>query len=178
MPKLTLEGSANDGIYPVLPEDTIIGIKVNDIKEKTVNTAKGDSWEKLEFEFEITSVPSGLGPDLEGLVGSRIWGSTSMRFSTHIDNKLRQWSSALLGGLELDEGFELDTDSLLDRRARGVVGNYPKKNGQIGHQVVALLPPVENSAIFAPESAPSLQLKPVASGSTFFDTNQDDEPPF
>lgn len=141
MAKLTLEGSTTIGDYPVLPPDTIIGVEVLDVEERqATNNKTGESWQKLEFSFQIASVPSQLGTEFASLVGSRIWGSTPIRFTMHPDNRLRQWIEALLGGLELDEGFEFDTDSLVGRRARAIVSNYPKKDGRFAHQVSGLLP--------------------------------------
>lgn len=141
MPKFTLEEAAQ---IIVLPVDTIVQVTCTEINERTVPGKDGkEGWVKLEFKFVIDGIPSNL--DAPDAVGSHIWGSVAARFTTHIDNKLRQWATALLG-LELDEGFELDTDMLLNRKARALIGQYQKKDGSFAHQVVGLLPVVQGSA--------------------------------
>lgn len=171
MAKLTLEAntSSSTGEYPVLPPDSIITVSVQEIEERTAtNRSTGESWQKLEFAFRIEAVPSQLGADAQSLVGSRIWGSTPLRFTMHPDNKLRQWVEALLGGLQLDEGFELETDNLIGRNARAVISNYNKKDGRAAHQVAGLLPPADAApvAIFEDNSTPA------------FPDNASDDPPF
>lgn len=146
MAKYTLEEAPE---YVVLPVDSIIQVTCTEINEKQVPGKDGkDGWVKLEFTFQIDSVPNSIegGSTIEG---SKIWGSVPARFTTHPDNKLRQWTSALLG-MDLNEGFELDTDVLLNRKARAVVGQYQKQNGNFQHQVKGLLPLV-------PSAAPSVQ---------------------
>lgn len=166
MAKITLEASTGSA-YPVLPADSVIVVEVQSIQDKPVkNNSTGETWTKLEFTFQIDNVPAHLGEELKSLEGSRVWGSTSMKFSLHPDNKLRQWVEALLG-LELDEGFELDTDNLVGRRARAVIGNYTKKDGTPGHGVESLLP----IAGAAPAPANS-GISALLSGS------DDDAPPF
>lgn len=132
--------------YPVLPADTIVPVQVIAIEEREVNSQKGN-WMKLEFTFQVLDVPEALQEEFGGLVGRNIWGSVPARLTTHSDNKLRQWSEALLG-LELGEGFALDTDDLIGKKARGMVSNYEKRDGKLGHQIQALLP-------FAPGAVPT-----------------------
>jgi hypothetical protein len=141
MVKLPVEAYVD---YDVLPEDTIIGVQVADIRPKDVPARNGrEGWTKLEFKFLIQDIPTDLlsrGDGFRELLGTHIWGSTGMRLTTHVDNRLRQWAEALLNIGTLDEGFELDTDLLIGRNARAVVSNYTKNNGSSAHQVGALLP--------------------------------------
>lgn len=185
MGKYTLEEAPE---YVVLPVDSIIQITCMEINEKQVPGKDGkDGWVKLEFTFQVDSVPNSLGEGASNLEGSKIWGSVPARFTTHPDNKLRQWTAALLG-MDLNEGFELDTDVLLNRKARAVIGQYQKKDGTFQHQVKGLLPLVQAatpapvqaqrpgdiaSEALARAAAPlTPQPQPVLSG------GWDDEPPF
>jgi hypothetical protein len=140
MAKYTLEEAPE---FAVLPVDAIIQVTCTDLKEIHVPGKDGkDGWVKLEFTFNVDGVPSSLQDTCGMLVDTKIWGSVPARFTTHIDNKLRQWTTGLLG-MELNEGFELDTDMLLNRKARAVIGQYKKSNGTFQHQVAGLLPLVQ-----------------------------------
>lgn len=139
--------------FSLLPVDAIIQVTCLEIKEISVPGKDGkEGWMKLDFTFMIDGVPDSLNaPDL---VGNKIWGSVGARFTTHPDNKLRQWAIALLG-MELNEGFELDTDILLNRKARAVIGQYKKSSGSMQHNVAGLLPLVQAASPVAP--APQAQ---------------------
>ena len=164
MAKFTVEETGG-GDFLTLPADTIIPVIVDSIEERNVPGKDGGSgWDKLNFRFKILDLPDALQEQYGVLVGSTIFGSVSARLTTHPDNKLRQWSEALLDLGELDSGFELDTDMLVGRKARAVVGLWTRKSDNtVNHQIVGLLPvaptPVGGSA---------------ASAASFFD----DEPPF
>lgn len=172
--KLTLTEAPE---FPVLPVDSIVQVTCTNIEEKYVDGKDGkEGWTKLEFTFSVDAVPSSI-PDAGSLEGSKIWGNCSAKFTTHPDNKLRQWTVALLGGIELGEGFELDTDVLLNRKARAVISQYTKRNGQPQHQVGGLLPLVQAASaptITAPVIQESAQPLVSVTGSAW----ADDEPPF
>jgi hypothetical protein len=147
--------------FPVLPADSIITVKVDDIAVKEMQGQRGP-WQKAEFKFKVLSVPSA---EYDGLVGQTVWGSVPFRFTESPDNKLRQWVEAIFG-MELSAGFELDTDLLKNRECRAVIGNYDKKaiNPRTGnpfkaHQVDALLARGGSAAgggvTLAPASAPA-----------------------
>lgn len=184
MPKLLVEHVDPAPLYPVLPPDTIIQVSVvgTEVKPAT-NSKTGETWEKLEFKFKIESIPSSLESTMGNAVGGYIWGSVSYKLSDHPDNKLKQWSEALLG-FELGQGYELDTDDLFGRKARAVVSNYTKRNGEAQHQVSALLPAVSTNSFAPASSAPSIQAESLVTGganaapsaASMFPT--DEEPPF
>ena len=162
MAKYTLEEAPE---FAVLPIDAIIQVQCMEINEKHVPGKDGkEGWTKLEFTFQIDGVPSSLGEAAVALEGSKIWGSVPARFTTHPDNKLRQWTAALLG-MELNEGFELDTDVLLNRKARAVIGQYTKQNGSAQHQVKGLLSLVQTASVPTPAVT-----TPVSSGDLVQDT--------
>lgn len=132
------EASESDG--SIFETDTIIDVEVKEIATRDVPGRDGKpSWSKFEFKFLIKGVPTYVEAEYGALVGTPIWGSVSTRFSTHPDNKLRQWAEALLNMGELPAGFELDTDMLLGRRARAITTQYKKRDGGVGHQVGGLL---------------------------------------
>ena len=185
MPKLLVEHVDPAPLYPVLPPDTIVQVTVvsSEIKQAT-NSKTGESWDKIEFKFKIESVPTSLESTMGNAVGSHIWGSVSYKLSDHPDNKLKQWSEALLG-FELGQGYELDTDDLVGRKARAVISNYTKRNGEAQHQVTALLPSV-STTLRSATSAPSVQAESLVPGganaapmdSSMFSTDGSDDPPF
>jgi hypothetical protein len=180
MPVYKLEEATT---FETLPVDTIIQVEVEDIEERFVEGKNGkEGWNKLEFKFLITGLPSALQDQYGSLIGSRIWGSVSARFTVHADNKLRQWCEALLG-MSVDEpGFELDTDILKTRKARAIISQYTKRDGTAAHQVAGLLsasgsdsPVVTVSPAVVP---PTVEKTQEAIGVTALDFAGDDDPPF
>lgn len=163
MAKFTLEEANSD--FLTLPEDAIVQVIVDSVEERHVPGKDGGSgWDKLNFRFKILELPTALEEEYSPLIGSTIFGSVSARLTSHPDNKLRQWAEALLDLGELEAGFELDTDMLVGRKARGVVGQWVRKSDQqVNHQIKGLLP-----------------LAPAAVGSSGSQAQSffDDEPPF
>lgn len=142
MAKFTMEETGDGEGFLTLPADTIVPVVVDSIEERTVpGKDGGEGWKKLNFRFKILELPSQLEPEYSALVGSTIFGSVSARFTSHPDNKLRQWAEALLDLGDLEAGFELDTDMLVGRKARGVVSHWTRKSdNSLNHQIGGLLP--------------------------------------
>lgn len=164
MAKFTLEETGS-GDFLTLPEDEIIQVVVDSTEVRHVDGKDGkDGWDKLNFRFKILELPTALEEEYASLIGSTIFGSVSAKLTTHPDNKLRKWAEALLD-MDLDDpGFELDTEMLDGRKARGVVGQWVRKSDQqVNHQIKGLLP-----------------LVPAAVGSSGSQAQSffDDEPPF
>ncbi len=166
--------------FVVLPEDSVIVVECTDTEVKTLG--EGDkAWEKLECKFDIVQAPNGF----EAAVGKPIWGGVGFRLTDHVDNKLRQWIEALLG-LNPSAGFEFDTDMFLGRRAKAVIGHYKTKNGDLRHQVAALIPGTALSAqqmaasgqAPAPQAQPQVQQPQPAMASTAPTAPYDDDVPF
>ena len=148
--------------FVVLPKDTVITVRVNNTKVETVpGRDNNDSWDKLDFEFTIVGVANDQFKDAEG---QKIWGGVPFKLTVHPDNRLKQWTEALLG-IEITEGFELDTDLLEGRTARAIVDQYPRKTGGFNHKVVALLPSTDptqaqaQAAVGHPQPQPQPQLQ-------------------
>src|SRR5690349_15427771 len=145
MAKLVVEEQKE---YSVLPVDSILHLKVEELCTRTVNGRNGD-WEKLEFKFKVLGIQAigdGSDPaDYEDIIGGPMWGSVPMRLTSNPENKLRLWAEAILG-MELGVGFELDTDMFLSRECRGLTGQYDKRTTDSqgrpfkGHQIDSLLP--------------------------------------
>lgn len=134
MPIITAEKGED---FTVLPEGTVITVKVEKTETRTVGEGS-NSWESLDFQFTIVGVSDERWSEA---VGQTIWGGANARLTEHQDNKLRKWVKALLG-IDVVEGFKLDTDVLVGRQARAVVENYTKGSGQnqmVRHKVGALL---------------------------------------
>lgn len=134
---------------PVLPEQSIVFIKVDQALVQEVNGQRG-TWHKLEFTFKMLGVQvvgDGGSIDLyDPLIGQKIYGAVPYRFNDSAENKLKQWAECLFG-MELGIGFELDTDLLIKREARGITTTYDKKATDIrtglpfkGHRIESLLP--------------------------------------
>jgi hypothetical protein len=126
VPKITLEKDD----FVLLPEDTVLDLRVVE-----VDVVNRGGYDKLEFKFLITGAPDEFA---SRVVGTHIYGSTWYRFSMNPDNEMRQWVESLLG-VELQEGFELDTELLEGRSARGVVEHYDGRYGTRA-KIGALLP--------------------------------------
>lgn len=131
--------------FVALPEDSVITAKIEKVELETVNGRDGATWEKVAFKFKILSVDlvgdGGDPADYAMLPGSPIFGGVSARFTTHPDNKLRQWVEAILG-MQLTPGFDLDLDSLVGRKVRCVTTQYTKKDATVASQKVASLLPL------------------------------------
>lgn len=159
MAKLVVEEQKD---YPTLPPDAIIRVRCQSTEIRTVKGQRGD-WDKIEFTFEILEVQSVPGTDhpsnYGGLIGEKIYGSTSTKLTDSQENKLRLWSEALLNR-PLELGFELDTDYFLGRECRALVSNYEKKSINpvtqkpfVAHQVQSLMP-IGGTGGVVPGSAP------------------------
>jgi hypothetical protein len=96
------------------PDDTYYPCVLEQVEEREVKFQKKDKatglktneqgvFYKWRWKFRI----------IEGeFAGDLLYGESSSEFSTRDDNKIRQWSEALLGR-EMEIGEELDTDSML-----------------------------------------------------------------
>lgn len=158
--KLTLE-EAVEIEFLTLPDEAIVQVIVENIELREVPGRDGkEGWQKLSFKFKMLELPTKLEEEYASLIGSPIWGSVGARFTSHPDNKLRAWAEALLDIGDLEPGFDLETEMLIGRKARAVIGTYAKKDGTRQHQVIGLRPL---------HSAPAAIGAPVA---------DDDAPPF
>lgn len=143
--------------FVVLPKDIVINVRVDSTKVETIpGKGNNDDWDKLDFKFTITHVSN---EQYQEAAGQTIWGGVPFRLTDHPDNRLKQWVEALLG-IEVSEGFELDTDLLNGRQARAIVDNYPRKTGGMAHKVGALLPlgdpgAAKAAAVFDSPAAPA-----------------------
>jgi hypothetical protein len=174
MPVYKLEETEATDDWAILPEDTIVEVEVEDITEREVPGKDGrEGWTKLEFRFRINAIPTDLEADYGSLVGSKIWGSVGARFTEHPDNKLRPWAQALLNMGELTVGFELDTDMLIGRKARGITSQYKKRDGSFNHQIGGLLPLTSN---IVEDPFASNQFAAATTSSSRFGYSE--EPPF
>ena len=135
--------------FATLPDDSILHLKVDEITIKNVDGRNGP-WEKMEVKFKVLGIQAigdGSDPeDYEDLIAGPIWGSVPFRLTDGAENKLRLWTEAILG-IEVGEGFELDTDVFLNRKCRGVTSTYNKRSIDPatnqpfkGHQIASLLP--------------------------------------
>lgn len=168
MAKIVLEEQQE---FQVLPADSIVLGRIDSIEEQAVEGRNGrPDWTKLNFTFkvlEVQHVGDGSSPtEFQELVGRNIYGNVSARFTTSPENQLRQWVEAIYG-MELQPGFELDTDLLLNKTVRVVTSNYTTAKGFLRHQADSLLPYAQGGIGSAPVAAPAVAQQyaqpPVAS---------------
>lgn len=148
MAKITLE-EAQESEFLTLPQDALVKVRVLDHEIIDLDGRYGP-WQKLNFKFEVLEVlyPEGY----EACVGQWVWGGVPFRFTDHPDNALKQWVEAIYG-LELQPGFELDTDQLNGRECKAVIETYMKNNGYEGNRVGSLVP--LGGAVSTPQAADS-----------------------
>lgn len=180
--------------WSTLPAESIVFVTVDSVFMKTVQGNRGD-WEKLDFTFIVDGIQmlgnQGRVEDYQDVIGEKLYGSTSARFTSSPENKLRIWVEALFG-MELGVGFELDTDYLIGRKARAITTTYEKKiidsttgKPKLGHKVDTLLRldsgvPQPQQTQQAPADARELYAQQGFStaGLPFGKVTEGDEPPF
>ena len=160
--------------YLIFPADSILHMKIDSIEVQEREGNNG-SYKRLNFKFSILGIQT-LGEGAphpaeayDVMIGSKMFGAVSANFTTSPNNKLRQWTEAILG-LELAPGFELDTDLLVGRKVRGVTGiwtgtkvDVATGNVKSGHQINALLPSGANGVPAAAPPQQWVQQAPVQS---------------
>lgn len=148
MAKIAMEEAQE---WTVLPENTIITVKVLDSKVEELDGKYG-KWQKLNVTFEIVDAPEPYASKAD-VIGSKIWGGIPFRFEDDPDNPMKNWTEAILG-FDLSEqvGFEVETDDWVGRKCRAVVRTFTKRNGKEGHGVDALLP-LGSGSVAAPQDA-------------------------
>lgn len=184
MPRITMTDQPD---FAVLPTDSIVLLKIEETSIRDVD-GKNGKWQKLNVKFKVLDLQAiGDGSsktDYESLIGDTMWGSVPFKLTTNPENKLRQWVEAIFG-MELSQGFELDTDLLDGRTVRGITSQYASKttdaagNPFMRHQVESLLPygpGVGSLAAVAPKPDP--WATEGQSGGSFGGSSYTDEPPF
>ena len=84
------------------------------LKEKPYKDDEGKPVMKFEFKFRLI--------DEDGAHdGEYLWGETSTLFNDHPKCRLSNWANAIMGE-QLPPGYQLDTDELLDKECRVIVG--------------------------------------------------------
>jgi hypothetical protein len=105
-----------------IADGEIYAARVTNIRdvEKPYKDKDGNPVKKVEFKFQLVSDDPHDGTDM--------WGETSTKFVAHDECKLRNWARSILAR-DLPIGYRLDTDELLDRACRVIVGlkEYPDK---------------------------------------------------
>lgn len=159
MPKIIVEESKD---FLLLPPDSILSLKIDEVSTKLIESGRHGPWEKLEFKFKILGIQAvGDGTPVDkydGVIASPIWGSVPFKLTDSPENRLRQWTEAILG-LEIGVGYELDTDLFLGREVRGITSQYEKRardargNAMKAHQIDSLLPKGGSIPAAAPVAA-------------------------
>lgn len=121
-----------------LTEDSIhtaqlLNITPKEIKWTDKNTGDPKSTVILEWWWEIQAGK---------YAGRRVKGTCDEKFSTHPNNRLRNWASVILDR-EIGAGFPLDTEDLEGLTADIVIGKKvdKKDSTRVYDEVVDVLPP-------------------------------------
>ena len=143
MPVITVEESNYLG---PIPEDSVLAARIVGIKQNKKpfqNEDGSDVW-RMEFSFVIEDPDSPFD-------GTRIWGDTPTTFNSHPDCKLRAWAQEILGGIEMDPGYTLDTDSLIGMHCRVAVAlkRYKKDGEDKEHNFVRDVMRARESHVYA-----------------------------
>jgi hypothetical protein len=125
MAKITLENNQPRKDFPIPAENSLHETTVTGIRVKTWPDRGDGRGETQSLEFEFTIKTPGEFED------KRIWGTVPLWFSMNPNCRLRNWVQSILG-TELESGYELDTDDLIGRNARIVVGHREGKNASAG----------------------------------------------
>lgn len=113
MPVLVLGESNYAGL---IPADTVLPAIVTSCTHKKTPFINDDGTEAWQYEFAFQISDPGQPFD-----GTRLWGKTSDKFVNNPNCRLYSWAQEILG-VELEAGFELDTDFLAGNTVRVVVG--------------------------------------------------------
>lgn len=174
MAKLTMEHQDEILTFPV---DSILELKIQEVTIETVQSQRGEDWQKARFKFKILGIQA-LGDGSQNLtpyeswITRDIWGSVAWRLTDSPENKLRIWAEAIFRQ-ELGIGFELDDQMFVQRNVRGLTSQYDARakdsNGQAfkRHQIETLLPwqdsqPAAPAAQAQPNFAPPQQQPQMA----------------
>lgn len=168
MPTFTLEESDFKGY---LPDDTVMPAEVTRVKmeDKPYQDDDGRPVKKVVFKFKMRPDPSSEWAEHAG--GDQ-YGETSTNFVDHPGCKLRNWAQAILTpGADLPPGYQLDTDVLVGKPCRIVIGlrEYTKKGETEKRQtnfVKDVLPPTGVS----PQAAAAAPAAPAGGG---YDPNEE-----
>jgi len=117
--------------FPILEEHTVVNVEVVTVEEQESFFKDDDGNPKNEvvFKFRITD------GEFEG---QHLWGRTPTTWSMNEKCKLRQWAEQILA-TKIPAGTPLDTDDLVGRPARAVVGTFTKKTGEQGNKVTDVM---------------------------------------
>lgn len=159
MPVYTMEHTDEadqEDDFKIIPGDMDFTAEVVRIEQKTLPFKDDDGNEihQLEFSFKIQ--------DNGEYFGHWVKGQAGLPFNDHPRNKLRFWAQNILGGVELNSGFQLNTDDLVGRKCR--IHTFVKVYGPEKDKEITLVDrvyPIESD-----DFAPSMTQSSIPSNST------------
>lgn len=110
-------------------ENQVLKAGVYDVKVESIDDDDGEYGPQFKFIFGVTAGRS---------AGQQIYGWASQKLGPK--TKLMAWTKALMPEQEIGPRFELDTDWLVGREARMVVGVGVGNNGNERNTIDSLLP--------------------------------------
>lgn len=134
MPTYTDNGSGNGEDFVVIEEHTVLNTEVVTIEEEEnpfFKNEDGTQQRNVVFKFKV------LGGEHDGRF---VWGRTPTTWSTNEKCKLRGWAEEILGTTIPTKPLPpLNTDDMIGRKCRAVIGVYTKKNGDQGNKVTDVM---------------------------------------
>lgn len=138
MPKYEDNGSE---AYEVIEEHEVLPMEILEVGEELSFYKNDDGSDKTQVVFKF-KVISG---EHEGRL---LWGRTPTTWSQNEKCKLRQWAEQIMNR-KYAPGEGLDTDDLVGRRCRGVVGITNKQDGTTGNKVTDVMKDKAGAAAMA-----------------------------
>lgn len=113
--------------YALIEEHEVLPMEVLEIgeEESFYKDDDGNPKQQVVFKFRVTD---GEHTD------RHLWGRTPTTWSTNEKCKLRQWAEQILNR-KIPAGEPLNTDDLVGKHCRGVVGVTNKQDGTQGNKV-------------------------------------------
>lgn len=134
MPTYVDNGRGDAGDFALIENHTVVLAEVATVEEEENPFFKdddGNPQRNVVFKFKV----------LEGEHEGRfVWGRTPTTWSTNEKCKLRGWAEEILATTIPTKPLPpLNTDDLIGRRCRAVIGTYTKKNGDEGNKVTDVM---------------------------------------
>jgi hypothetical protein len=125
------EDNGSSETYALIEEHEVLVLEVIEVSEDTSFYKNDDGTDKknVVFKFRV----------MEGEHNDRLlWGRTPTTWSSSDKCKLRQWAEQILNR-KIAAGEALNTDDLVGRRCRGVVGVSNKQDGTQSNKITDVM---------------------------------------
>lgn len=141
LPTSSQPAAGNSNTYPVIPNNKMLNVVVEKCELREINKDFREKYNisdthEVNFMFRVTDGEYGPNEKSRG----RVLFGTAKPYINDSDNcRLRIWAQELRGEDALPEGYEFDTDDMVGRNARVLVGEYTKQNGNVDNKIKEVL---------------------------------------